>query len=181
MDPVKNFAKVEVNTGYDASAISVVLSAGHGAKLPNPATDGAFNLVWWNSTDYPDPSDDPKKEIVRCTARATDTLTVTRAQEDTSASAKNTADKTYKMILGATAKTITDLTALTGTTKRLTATGLVNDSNKTFTFTEEPTYIIIRGVMYPKATGVYNWTWDTLTATLAVPVGSGGFIEGLVL
>lgn len=40
MDAVKNFGKVTVNTGYDSSATSIVLSSGHGAKLPAPATDG---------------------------------------------------------------------------------------------------------------------------------------------
>ena len=25
-------------------------------------------MTWWNSTDYPDPSDDPNSEIVRVTA-----------------------------------------------------------------------------------------------------------------
>lgn len=109
LDAVKNFAKVTVSIGYDAAATSIALTSGHGAKLPAPATDGAFNVVWWNSTDYSDPSDDPNVEIVRVTARSTDTLTVTRAQESTSATTKNTASKTYKMILGATAKTITDI------------------------------------------------------------------------
>ena len=109
LDAVKNFAKVTVSTGYDASATSVDLSSGHGAKLPAPATDGLFNLVWWNYTDYPDPSDDPNVEIVRVTARSTDTLTITRAQEGTSASTHNTGGKTYKMALCATAKTITDI------------------------------------------------------------------------
>lgn len=115
LDAVKNFAKVTVSTGYDASATSIVLTTGHGAKLPAPATDGAFNVVWWNSTDYSDPSDDPNVEIVRVTARSTDTLTVTRAQESTSATTKNTGSKTYKMILGATAKMITDIQTATQT------------------------------------------------------------------
>lgn len=110
MDGVKNFAKVTVSTGYDASATSIVLSSGHGAKLPDPTTAN-FNLVWWNFTDYPDPSDDPNVEIVRCTAKSTDTLTVTRGQEGISASTKNTSGKTYKMILGVTAKMITDIAA----------------------------------------------------------------------
>lgn len=111
LDPVKNFAKATVSTGYDASETSIVLTSGHGAKFPQPSTDGAFNVTWWNSTDYPDPSDDPNVEIVRVTARSTDTLTVTRAQESTSGSTKNTAGKTYKMILGPTSKTITDVAA----------------------------------------------------------------------
>lgn len=102
IDPVKNFAKATVSTTYDASATSIVLTSGHGAKFPAPSTDGAFNLVWWNSTDYPDPADDPNVEIVRVTARSTDTLTVTRAQEGTSASTKNTGGKVYKMMLAIT-------------------------------------------------------------------------------
>ena len=113
IDPVVNFGKVTVSTTYDAAATSIVLSGGDGAKLPAPATDGAFNLVWWESTTYPDPSDDPNREVVRCTARSTDTLTVTRAQESTSASTKNTGGKVYLMALTPTAKMITDLKALT--------------------------------------------------------------------
>ncbi len=109
LDPVLNFAKCTVSTGYDASATSIVLSGGDGAKLPAPASNGAFNLVWWNSTDYPDPADDPNKEIVRCTARSTDTLTVTRNQESSGASTKNTDGKTYKMILAMTKKMVDDI------------------------------------------------------------------------
>jgi hypothetical protein len=102
LDLFKNFAKVTVSIGYDASATSIALTAGHGTRLPV----APFNATWWNSTDYPDPSDDPNVEIVRVTAIASDTLTVTRAQESTSASAKNTASKTYKLIAGLTAKTL---------------------------------------------------------------------------
>lgn len=112
LDPVKNFAIVTVSTTYDASATSIALTSGHGARLPAPSTDGAFNLVWWNSTDYSNPADDPNVEIVRVTARSTDTLTVTRAQESTSASTKNTASKTYKMALVPTKKLRDDLESL---------------------------------------------------------------------
>ena len=106
LDNAKNFAKVTVSTGYDNDDTSIVLTTGHGAKLPTVP----FNVVWWNSTDYADPADDPNVEIVRVTGRSSDTLTVTRAQESTSASNKNTAGKTYKMIAGLTAKVInTDL------------------------------------------------------------------------
>jgi len=101
-DAAKNFAKVTVSTGYDAAATSIALTSGHGARLP----DVPFNATWWNSTDYPDPGDDPNVEIVRVTARATETLTVTRAQESTSASTKNTASKTYSILAGPTAKLV---------------------------------------------------------------------------
>lgn len=91
----KNFAKATVSTTYNGSDTSIVLTTGHAARLP---TAVPFNVVWWNSTDYPDPADDPNVEIVRVTAIATDTLTVVRGQEGTSGSTKNTAAKTYKMI-----------------------------------------------------------------------------------
>lgn len=122
-DPVVNFGKVSVSTTYDASAVSVVLATGEGARLPVPSVSGAFNLTWWNYTDYPDPSDDPNREIVRCTARTSDTLTITRAQESTSASTKNTAGKTYKMVLAPTKKFMDDIYAALGTpTKETFAT-----------------------------------------------------------
>lgn len=106
IDVRSNFGKVTVSTGYDASATSIALSSGHGSKLPSSFS---YNLVWYNSTDYPDPADDPNVEIVRVTNRVTDTLTVTRAQEGTSATTKNTGSKTYKMALAVTKKMIDDI------------------------------------------------------------------------
>lgn len=105
MDNLTNFGKVQVSIGYDSAATSIVLAGGHGAKLPDPP----FNLVWWNTTDFGDPSDDPYKEIVRCTGKVSDTLTVVRAQEDTTATVKNVSGKTYKMILAPTKKMFDDV------------------------------------------------------------------------
>ena len=114
VDPVVNKGKVTVSTGYDAAALSIVLSAGHGTELPNPTVDGAYNLVWWDSTNFSDPADDPNFEIVRVTGPAGtgDTKTIVRAQEGEGASTKNTGGATYKMQLGPTVKLITDLEAL---------------------------------------------------------------------
>lgn len=109
LDPVRNFAIVTVSQGYDSTATSIVLQTGDGSKLPDPSTEGAFNLVWWNATDYPNPADDPNVEIVRVIARSGDTLTIQRGQEGTSASNKNTSGKTYKMILSITKKMIDDI------------------------------------------------------------------------
>jgi hypothetical protein len=97
--PVTNFGKVTVSTTYDAAATSIVLTAGHGSRLPSTFP---YPLTWWNFTDYSDPADDPNREIVTVTNRAGDTLTVTRGVESTGASTKNTASKTYKMLLGIT-------------------------------------------------------------------------------
>ena len=121
LDNAKNFSKVVVSTGYDDSATTVVLNASEGAKLPT----APFNAVWYNSTDYPDPTDDPNKEIIRITVVSTDTLTITRAQESTSAATHNTGGKTYKIIAGITAKVInTDIPgmSITGTAANLSGT-----------------------------------------------------------
>jgi hypothetical protein len=111
LDPVLNFAKCAVSVGYGSGDTTIILSGGYGVRLPDPATDGAFNLVWWNSTDYSDPSDDPYREIIRCTARSTDTLTIVRAQEGTMATSKNIGGKTYLMALTLTKKMMTDIDA----------------------------------------------------------------------
>jgi hypothetical protein len=103
-DAAKNFAKGTLTQGYDDEAISIVLVTGDGARFPSVP----FNATWWNSTDFPDPSDDPNREIVRVTAISTDTLTVTRAQEGTSAQTHELEGKVYKLIAGLTAKVIND-------------------------------------------------------------------------
>lgn len=122
MEAIKNWGLVTVSTGYDASATSIVLETGHGAKLPDPSTDGQFRLVWWNFTDYPNPADDPYAEIDVVTARSTDTLTIVRPAvgnsyhgegSDNDAQAHNTSGKTYKMALVLTKFIMNELKLLT--------------------------------------------------------------------
>ena len=170
LDPVKNFAKVTVSTGYDAAAVTIELSLGHGAFLPSPATDGAFNLVWWDSTNYDDPADDPNVEIVRCTARSTDTLTVTRNQEGSGASTKNTGSATYKMILGLTKKTVDDIDAKM---TEETPSGTINGSNAVFTVSNTNFSMLFLNGMYQIGGGVdYTLVGTTITYVNAPPTGS---------
>ncbi len=109
LDPVRNFAKITVSQGYDEQDLSIALIEFDGDILPDPSSEGAFNLVWWNSTDYPDPADDPNVEIVRCTVKTNDTLTISRAQESTTAATHNTTGKTYSMISTLTKKMMDDI------------------------------------------------------------------------
>lgn len=111
LDPAANFVKVTLATVYGAADTILQLATGQGARLPNPSS-GAYNLVWWNATDYTDPADDPNVEIVRATAKSGDSLTVTRAQEGTTATQKQNANKIYKLMLGVTAKMISDISGL---------------------------------------------------------------------
>ena len=104
LDPVVNFFRSTIATLPVASGgTSIVITTGDGAKLPDPAVDGNFNLTIYNEDD---PFDAP--EIVRVTAIAGDTLTVTRAQEGTSATNK-TSGNTWYLELTPTAKTIQDI------------------------------------------------------------------------
>jgi len=136
LDQVANFIKVEVSTGYDAAATSIVLASGQGAEMPDPSGDN-YNVVWWDSTNYPDPADDPNVEIVRVTAKASDTLTVTRNQESSGASTKNTGGATYKMLLGITKKMIddieTDIAAAGGSTVGTFTNATLSDGVLTIT------------------------------------------------
>jgi len=59
----------------------------------------------------------------------------------------------------------------TGFTK-LDATGTVDGSNASFTFTQKPTYIISDGAWYVENNG---WTWSGSTATMSVPPQTGIF------
>jgi|CXWL01.1.fsa_nt_gi hypothetical protein len=100
--PVSNFGLVTVSGAYDASAVTVALQTGDGSRLPETFGGYTYPLTWWNATDYAHPALDPNKEIVLVTDRSTDALTITRAQEGTSASTKNISGKTYYLSLGIT-------------------------------------------------------------------------------
>lgn len=144
LDPVRNFIKLTVAGFYDAAATSIEVNVGEGATLPNPGTEGHFNMVWYNDTDYPDPTDDPNAEIVRVSAESADILTIARAQEGTAASTKNTAGKTYKLLLAVTAKMINDINVEINTPpggvwqKIAIASGLQNGINRVYTLAKVP-------------------------------------------
>lgn len=103
-DPVANFGQctVAVAPSPATSGTSLTLGSGQGASLPATAA-GAFNLVYWPAGQDPLSSN---TEIVRVTNRAADVLTITRAQEGSTARAIATNDN---LALVVTAKTITDL------------------------------------------------------------------------
>jgi hypothetical protein len=74
--------------GITAVAGSLTVTAGHGTKFPAPTGGDYFLLTLFQRSG----GTEINHEIVRCTARTTDTLTITRAQEGTSARAFNNAD-----------------------------------------------------------------------------------------
>ena len=130
LDSVANFITLILSQGYGASDTTITVASG-GSSLPA----APFNMVWWNSTDYPNPANDPNVEIVRVTKRERQhSHGFLRAQESTLASTKNNAGKTYSLILGITAKMITDIGAnLQKPWKLVTVTGTISGVNTIFT------------------------------------------------
>lgn len=104
----KNNATATLAVGISSSATNIVLSSGLGALFPSPSSGTYFyGTLYDASGNY---------EIVKCTARTTDSLTVIRGQEGTSPLAFALGD---------------------GFAQRLTAGGLNNfsqlDANNAFT------------------------------------------------
>ena len=91
-----------------ASAISNVsltctLSAGSGALFPSPAANQYFLMT------FVDAATQTLREIVQCTARSGDTLTIVRAQEGTTALAWNANDLAVNMITAGTLQTYSQI------------------------------------------------------------------------
>lgn len=100
-DTHKNLAYSTVATAPSpaSSGTSLVVASGHGTRFPTVP----FNATIWADGDIPDPAN---AEIVRVTAISTDTFTITRAQEGTSARSVIVGDNIAATI---TAKTLTDV------------------------------------------------------------------------
>lgn len=97
-DKLINFTEVIVSTGYDASATSIVLQAGEGTKLPDPAVYGSYYGVWHDVTAELLASADANREWVLINTVSGDTITsLTRAQQETSASTKNELGHQYRI------------------------------------------------------------------------------------
>jgi hypothetical protein len=172
LDPVANFIKLTVSTGYGSSDTTIVLASG-GSSLP---TSGSFNAVWYNSTDYPDPSLDPNVEIVRVNGPGIsgNTLPITRAQEGTSASTKNTAGKVYTLLLGITAKMITDIgNNLQKPWRLVNVNGTIDGVNVTFTLNGAITPFDANSLQVtlarqPQLQGI-DYTFSGVTITYTTP------------
>ena len=75
----KNNAFSTLASGINDSVTSISLDSGDGAKFPSPSSPTYFYATLIDTSN--------NLEIVKCTARSTDVLTVTRAQESTTARA----------------------------------------------------------------------------------------------
>ena len=80
-----NNAFATLAAGINSSATSITLTSGQGARFPTLTASDYFYATLIDTSN--------NLEIVKCTARSTDVLTVVRAQETTTARAYNTGDR----------------------------------------------------------------------------------------
>lgn len=174
VDAVANFAYSTVATAPSpaTSGTSLVVGTGEGARFP--ATP--FNAVIWPTGTQALSSN---AEIVRVSLVSTDTLTIARAQEGSSARTIVVGDQ---IMVGPTAKTITDLT-LVGRATSTPRSGWNAMAEGWFT-TATGTPVVGTCYFAPFRVGPQGWTTDqaqiavtgaiTGGATVAVTVGLYG-------
>lgn len=100
-----NFAYSTVDTAPSPATSGTSLVLDDAADFPDPSSAGAYNIVIWPAGELPLSSN---AEIVRVTGKSSDTLTITRTQEGTSARTVTTGDQ---VALAITKKTFTDVEA----------------------------------------------------------------------
>lgn len=83
---VSNDAVGALASSINTSVLTLALGSGQGALFPNPGAGEYFYVTAIRASDG-------GKEIMRCTARSTDTLTVVRAQDGTTAKSFATSDR----------------------------------------------------------------------------------------
>ena len=96
-----NNANATLAASINSSATSITLTSGQGARFPTLSAGDYFYATLVDTSN--------NLEIVKCTARSTDVLTVVRAQESTTARAYDTGDR---IEIRLTAQTFTDATSL---------------------------------------------------------------------
>lgn len=75
-----NVESLVVDNPLAQAATTLNITAASGSSFPSTFP---FLITIWDDSAHPDPTDDAGMEIVRCTGRSTDALTIVRAQEGT--------------------------------------------------------------------------------------------------
>lgn len=170
LDPVKNFAISRVATAPSPadSGTTLVVETGDGVLFPDPSSSGEYNVVIYPNGEQPTSTN---AEIVRVTARTSDTMTIDREEEGTSA---RTIVEGDIVMLAITAKVIDDLntvvTELEGYQEALNPTGAIVQ----FAGSTAPTgYLLCDGSAISRTT--YATLFTAISTTYGVGNGSTTF------
>lgn len=118
---LSNNAISKLASSLTTGATSLSLTAGTGALFPSPSGGDWFPVTVIKSTG--------QLEIMKCTARSTDTLTVTRAQEGTTAKAFSAGDRVeLRLTVAALNAALADFQPLAANLTALA--GLAGSANK---------------------------------------------------
>ena len=165
-----NNAATTLASGITNVATTLTVASGTGALFPSP-TGGNYSYVTLINAAG------TVLEIVKLTARSTDTLTITRAQEGTTASAFNTGDKVE---LRVTAAGMTDTFNNGGVQSIVAGTG-ISVSSATGNVTVTSTVIPSGSVMlFYQSAAPTGWTQVTSVNDMALRMvsGTGGTTGG---
>ena len=167
-----NNANATLAAGINSSATSITLTSGQGARFPTLTASDYFYATLIDTSN--------NLEIVKCTARSTDVLTVVRAQETTTARAYSTGDRIEIRI---TAQTFVDATTLTPAAvsdQANTSTGYFDLPSGTTA--QRPGSAGVGMIRHNSSTGFPEWydgtNWQTIQASTytiqSVVVAGGG-------
>lgn len=164
LDPVKNFAISRVATAPSPadSGTTLVVETGDGVLFPDPSSSGEYNVVIYPNGEQPTSTN---AEIVRVTARTSDTMTIDREEEGTSA---RTIVEGDIVMLAITAKVIEDLNTvvsdLEGYTEALNPSGAILQ----FAGATAPT-----GYLLCDGSAVSRTTYSGLFTAISTTYGTG--------
>lgn len=147
-----NNAATTLASGVSGSATSLILATGKGALFPTPSGANVFRVTLIRASDS-------AIEIVECTARSSDTLTVTRAQEGTTSLVFVTGDKIELRVTAGVMNALSSSGGGSGFSGVATATG-----NTALTST--PTILSVT----PASSAVVVTLPDATTCTVGGPV-----------
>ena len=168
-----NNAATTLASGITNVATTLTVASGTGALFPSPTGSNYSYVTLINAAGT-------VLEIVKLTARSTDTLTITRAQEGTTASAFSTGDKVE---LRVTAAGMTDTFNNGGVQSIVAGTGIsVSSATGNVTVTSTVTSPIPSGsvMLFYQSAAPTGWTQVTSVNDMALRMvsGTGGTTGG---
>ena len=171
-----NNAVSSLASSISSGATSISLATGTGSLFPSPGSNQYFALVL---TPLATPNG-PPREIVYCTARSVDTLTVVRGQEGTSATTWTAGDNAQLLITAGTLSSLAplDSPALINSPTAPTATPLSNNTLlATTAYCDNAVSASASPIISRQAVFTTSGTWTVppgVTTVWATGCGGGG-------